>query len=557
MTGKFRHILIAVVLMAAVGMVPMWSAGGQGEAAGTGGAKLTPPGTLPIVEEMVTISAFVAQSSWISDMIDNESTKELEKRTNVHLDLQVVLDEAAAEKKSLLLASGDYPEIFFSGGFNKEDQLLYGMEQGIFQPVNDLIESQGVNVKKVFAHYPELRAGLTAPDGNIYGLPHINECFHCTYSQKMWYNQKWLDNLGLDVPTTTEEFYQVLLAIKENDVNGNGDPNDEIPLMGSIKSWHNPVYDYLMNAFIYNDGASYFDVRNDKLVFVPGEAEWRDGLRYMNKLYGDGLIYPASFTQNREQAQTIGDNPGDALFFAGTAGHIGMYMKIGDEDPYRRHRDYGLLAPLKGPDGVQWSAIYRDFASSLNFVITDKAQYPEVAFRIADYMYSKEGTALMELGPWGHMYVLAEEGELGLTGEQAFYKDIRDQKGHSTVHNFNWGQQATTVRTAEFRASGAVPQEDPLSAAGYELRLFRDTAEKMVPYAPEQWFINVFVDPDDVEEMAQMKTNILDYIRQSAVQFIIGELDIDSDWDSYLAQLKRLNLDKYVLLNQDAWDSMK
>ena len=212
MTGKVRQVLIATILMV-VGIGTMWAAGGQ-EGAATDGVKLTAPGTLPIVEEMVTISAFVAQSSWISDLIDNEATKELEKRTNVHLDLQVVLGEAAAEKKSLLLASGDYPEIFFSGGFSKEDQLLYGMEQGIFQPINDLIDSQGVNVKKVMAHYPELRGGLTAPDGNIYGLPHINECFHCTYSQKMWYNKQWLDDLGLAVPTTTEEFYQVLLAIK-------------------------------------------------------------------------------------------------------------------------------------------------------------------------------------------------------------------------------------------------------------------------------------------------------------------------------------------------------
>ena len=65
------------------------------------------------------------------------------------------------------------------------------------------------------------------------------------------------------------------------------------------------------------------------------------------------------------------------------------------------------------------------------------------------------------------------------------------------------------------------------------------------------------MDPDDVEEMAQMKTNITDYLKQSAVQFIIGELDIESDWDAYIAQLKRLNIDKYVQLQQDARDKMK
>ncbi len=548
MIRNARFLLVAVLVLFSAGAA---FGSGQADDAASGEVKLTPPGTLPIVEELITISGFVAQSAWISDMIDNEATRELEKRTNIKLDLMVVLDEAAAEKKSLLLASGDYPEVFFSGNFNNEDILLFGMDQGIFQPMNDQIDRMGVNVKKIFAYYPELRANITAPDGNIYGLPGINECFHCTYSQKMWINTKWLDNLGLAIPKTTDDFYRVLKAIEANDANGNGDLDDEIPLMGSIKSWHNPVYDFIMNAFVYDDGDSYFASKNGVLSFSPAQPEWREGLRYLRKLYSEELIYPASFTQTREQAQTIGDNPDDALFFAGTAGHLGMYMRIESDPPYDRHKEWAALEPPTGPRGLKVAAIYRDF-SRAKVVITDKAKYPDVAFRLGDYIYGDEGTTLMESGPEGFNWEPALTGDKGLTGAQARFRDLSTAMGHGDVDNFSWGQQAPTVRTAEWRASWAADQ-NLMTVQGYELRLFKETSDKYEPYAPKEWYTRVFMNPDDIEVVAQMKTNIIDYMHQATVQFIVGELDIESDWDAYIAQLKKLDLEEYMDFHQAAW----
>ena len=69
-----------------------------------------------------------------------------------------------------------------------------------------------------------MRDYITTPNGNIYSLPNVDGSLHVQY------NMKWLDNLGLEMPTTTEEFYQVMKAFKEQDANGNGDLNDEIPL---------------------------------------------------------------------------------------------------------------------------------------------------------------------------------------------------------------------------------------------------------------------------------------------------------------------------------------
>ncbi len=79
---------------------------------------------------------------------------------------------------------------------------------------------------------PQVKSLITLLDGKIYGLPHINDCYHCSMSQKMWVYKPWLDKLGLKVPETTDEFEAMLKAFKEKDPNGNGKA-DEIPLSGT------------------------------------------------------------------------------------------------------------------------------------------------------------------------------------------------------------------------------------------------------------------------------------------------------------------------------------
>jgi len=541
--------LIALFALA-LGLAQAVASGGAGEKTAGGSVAVTPAGTLPIVKTPVTISAYATLSPWIQDLRTNDATKELEKRTGIHLELVVVPGEGSNvnERRNLMLASGDFPEIFLSGNFTNADILQYGVEQKIFQPINTLIDKFGANVKKAFAYYPSLQANLTAPDGNIYGLPNINDCYHCTYSQKMWINNGWLQKLGLKMPTTTAEFAAVLKAFKDRDPNGNGKA-DEIPLMGSINSWQNPVHNYLLTAFVYANGSDNITVKDGKLSYSPATEEWRQGLRYIRQLYQDGLIYPASWTQSREQAQQIGDNPDVEILGATTGGHLGMFMRI--EDGYDRPRHWEALAPLKGPQGVQYAAIYQ-YISGASFAITNKAKNPDAAFRLADDLWSEEGTLLMDFGLEGVNWKKAGPNDKGLEGGTAKWTDIRGSAGHGNVYNTDWGQAAPTLRTAEYRA-GWTANQDLLSVAGYELRLHQETKNKFAPYAPKEWFTPVFLNPKQIEEAAQMLTNISDFVNQSTVQFIVGDKDLDKDWDAYIAQLKKLNLDQYIQMNQTAY----
>jgi putative aldouronate transport system substrate-binding protein len=90
------------------------------------------------------------------------------------------------------------------------------------------------------------------------------------------------------MPETTDEFYNLLKAFKTKDPNNHR--ADEIPLSRSAKAWNAKPWDSIMNAFIHNDGSRWIRVRIRKMELAANTPQWRDGPRYMKKLFDEGLV---------------------------------------------------------------------------------------------------------------------------------------------------------------------------------------------------------------------------------------------------------------------------
>ena len=198
------------------------------------GSGLSAPGEFPITQTPVTLSIVTPDATYLSDFNENEFTKWYEEKTNVHVEYTSVPAQSKKEKINLLLASGDYPDIIMNCGLTTADEVTYGTQK-VFQSLNSLIDEHGFYIKDVFEQQANLPGAITSPDGNIYALPNINDAFHTRHTYRAWINTGWLEKLGLAVPTTTDEFYNVLKAFKEQDPNGNGKA-DEIPMTGCNKN---------------------------------------------------------------------------------------------------------------------------------------------------------------------------------------------------------------------------------------------------------------------------------------------------------------------------------
>ena len=543
-----RRLWILSFIFIAFSAPAVFANGGADDEGGTGPA-VNPPGIFPIVDERITMTAFVPSGAEVDDWQDNDFIRYLEDKTNIYLELETAAGTEALQKRNLLLASGDYPEIFITG-FSKSEYQFYG-SQGVFLPLNDLIAEYGINARKAFADYPLAQDNLTMPDGTIYALPDINDCFHCAYAQKMWIYRPWLDKLGLEMPATTEEFKEVLIAFRDRDPNGNG-IKDEIPLSGAISGWFAGVDGFLLNSFVYSHGnlaekELRMFIENGKITAAFAEPGWREGLRYMNDLYSEGLLSGDAFVQDYNQYLQLGENPDVVILGAGTAGHNGVFTQFHSESG--RWLDYTVVPPLAGPDGTRF-ARYNPVYGVGEWTITDRAAHPEAALRLGDAFYEWDLVLHSSHGREGIEWVWAEPGEIGINGRQAVWKALVEYGGGG--RSSWWDQRGPQSRSRDFRL-GEVRKEGP----SLSVILYEETRDKMEPY---QVNTDMIVPPlpfaeDAAAEIIDLESSLSNYVTEMIARFTIGDADIETEWNDYLAELDRIGLPRYIELMQEAYDN--
>jgi putative aldouronate transport system substrate-binding protein len=506
---------------------------------------VNPAGMFPIVKEKVTMKVLVVANALVEDFATNTFTKQLEEKTNIHLEWEVVPSKSAQEKLNLVLASADYPDIIMGFGVTPTQQMIFG-EQGVFLPLNQMIDTYSVDFKKALEKFPLVKESITDTRGNIYALPTVNDCFQCSMSQKMYIYKPWLDKLGLKMPTTTDEFYEVLKAFKEKDPNGNGKA-DEIPLAGAPAPSGSDLALFMMNAFTpYNK--SGLILNNGKIEAAFTKPEWKDGLQYLQKLYAEKLISPQSFTQDTNQLKQMAENPDIAVLGAASANNVSVITQISGKSG--RWLEYVTVPPLKGPKGVQVAALNPFNAGVGQFIITKANKNPEAAFRLADYLYSEEATFPSVNGVEGKQWKKASATDIGLDGKPAKWVELIP---FGQVQNDFWAQSGVFFFDDTIRLSKAADPKTPNLA----YILYKETKEKYDPYKQK---VDTVVPPlylttEQASEMADLSKTITDYGNQMFVRFVTGDVNLEKGWADYLKQLDSMKINRYLQINQEAYDT--
>ena len=535
----------AAMLCAAAMVIPSASV----FAAEDGGAsELTEVGTYPISEEPLEFTMFRTNMPNVEDFQTNDFTKYMEDLTNIKFTFEAAARDDRAEK--LNMEFNTYPDVIMHYA---PDAAKWGVEEGILIPLDDLIEANMPNYMEKMGQYLDQ---MRETDGHIYQLAGLNECYHCQYARKMWVNTHYLEEMGVEVPQTTEEFYEVCKKFVET-------YPDKIAIGGASSGWYVDFVAWLMGSFTLDSGeyGKLALTPDGEIVSAATTEEWREGLRYIKSLYDIGAIYDGNFTQDAEQLRTIMNQEDVPVLFV----PFGTISDGIDSDSNNEvYRQYQCISPLEGPDGTRITPYFKySGLETGSFSITDKCSNPAAVLRWVDYFFSEKGDISAQFGAdEGKDWVWEpNDGSVGLNGEPAMYKISDEAQYSSEVQNHDWQDLVIRYAPAEYRLGAATdPDVDTGTSAGLEKLLYDATKEKQEPYGqkPENGDLDVLPDlkmtADESTELQTIQVEVKNYINSAKVAFITGTKSLDDDWDTYLKELDACGLQTMIDIYQAAYD---
>ena len=529
-----RKKVMAMVLAAVVSVSALAGCGNtaansdQGAAdTGTGEAAAASNESGDESKENITVSMFLQDSADQAISTDLPIIKEITKRTGVNFEFVPApnTEDQFREKFNVTVASGDIPDIMVS---TYRDDMMKVAEQGTFAVLNDYIDQYAPNLKKILDENPEYIRDLRASDGNIYFMPFIG----AVRTFKVWMLRgDWLEKLGLDVPVTLDDWYNVLKAFKEQDPNGNGEA-DEIPY--TTRNTQAGVLAF-MEAFGISgfEANEQFFIEDGKVKYAYTDPRCKDALEFINMLYNEGLIDPEYATNDTNVwlSRLTNEISGSCQDTTARAYALGTQVASANEgsDAY-----FVVVAPPKGPDGTQMTTSQMQPVRGYTAISADSPYIKEIV-QLFDYFYSEEGSLLMNFGIEGETYTM----ENGVPT----YTDIiaKDEQGRSILSMLNiYGHR-------EWAYKQDIGYEDALLDKTYVD--YRNEMEQYIrPTIPALSFTE-----DEREVINSTYTEIQTYKDEMINKFIMGKEPLDN-FDKFVQTLKDMGIDDVLAVEQAAYD---
>lgn len=489
----------------------------------------------PIVDEEIQLT-MMAPGNGIEEWENMELLKDYTEKTNIQFKYVTPPVSDFQTKLNLAFTSGDIGDIIYGAG---TDNLTPGMEvdygeQGVLIPLEELIEEYAPNLKKLLEERPDIKKSITTVDGHIYSLPMVSdETTAQWYTGPLWYNGKWLEELGVEeLPKTTDEFYELLKRFKEEDPNGNGQA-DEIPLLDVKMESSRP---WLLAAFGIKEWG--IEENNGKVRYAPMEEAYKEYLTYMHKLYEEGLLDSETFSQSDEQKKAKGQDSRIGVF-------PDWYSFFTTGEPEEEAVGNPMFYPLTNADSREPVIPLGHGMSRGAFSISESNPNPEASIRWIDYFYSKEGFEYLNMGPEGHLWEWEdeEEGMKQKLGTPEGYESSEDYRGSLTP---DYGITTPSLRN-DLDSLG----EDTL----FEQFIKEETAEKIEPFG-EIGYPLVYLTKEEQKEVNNIEVDLNSYVEQMEAKFITGVEPL-SNWDNYVDTIEKMNIERYVEIHQDAYNRWK
>ena len=461
-------------------------------------------------------------STSVTNFGDSEIGKQLAKDTGINIKYIHPTAGGEADQFSVLLASGDLPDII------NWDWRAYGadkaMDNNYIIKLNDVIEKYAPNLKKLISSDKDLEKMLKTDNGSYYAFPFLRgDDELCTYSGPI-IRKDWLDKIGMEVPETVDEWETMLRKFKT-------ELKVETPLTCTSAAFKDG---FISGAF--DAPYAFFIDDNGKAKYGPIEPGFKDFLVTMNKWFKEGLLDKNVATVTDTGALIMNERSGATFGFVG--GGIGTFL----ENMQKTNPEFNVVgAPypvLKKGERPMIGQKENRYGSAPSTAITTSCKNPELAARFLDYGYSEKGSMIFNFGIEGESYEFAD-------GKPVFTKKITNDPEGRTID----------AMIAQYSLVG--------SSGIFSQRL--DAVNLTRPFEQQQKAVETWSDTDadkhiippiiftqeENNNMGNSISEIETYVSSMVMKFITGVESIDK-YDEFVAQIKKFNIDKVLETYQAA-----
>ena len=558
MKKRTRLAALCMTLCLTIGLL----AGCGGKSApgggGGGGGDVDPASLAFPLAETAEISGLTSFPAGTESEPNNRTIfKRLEEKTNVHVNWKTIQSDQWGDKIQLEMSNvKTLPDFVFSAGFNDTDLLKYA-KQGIIMNLEDYIDKYMPNLCKVFEQAPEYRTMCTDEEGHIWALPWIEQLGYektaiQTVGDMSFINKDWLDFLKLEMPTTVDEFEQVLIAFRDNAdalkkefgiegsiipmscIMNDGDQDPAIIINGFGEGYGDP------------DRGRHIAVSDDKQVVCVANTEgFKKGITWLHKLYDEGLIDTEAFTQEWSTYVAKGKAGRYGVCFSWDVANIAQVSM----DDLIAGKGWVPLPALTADvrNITPQNGSYTSGFDRGRCVVTGACKNPALVCAWLDQMYDPMQSPQNNWGTYGE----DDDFDIFVMG--------KNDKGEDMLQHAPLGDASPVeVREAE-SVNGPLAILDSYYGvyvtcpddAQYRLDWIKDI------YTPDMThkyvFPNVFMTTEDTKEISNLQADITKRINTAKSDWVMNGFS-DADWDTLQSDLQAYGLEKYLSIFQKYLD---
>ena len=513
---------------------------------------------LRICDDKITITVTGRASSNTPDWSKTAMIQYIEDEMGIAMDITTHASDVWKTQLALMQAEDNMPDLTVNGSWDKAQSNQAGMDGYLL----DL--SQYLDIMPNFAAYleanPDYKAYNTAPNGAIYGLAGVSETRSSKNYGGIYVSLADMEKYGFTAEdiSTTEGFYNVLKKIKETDP-------DRIPLCctvdSSVAKAANHVLKAAFGVYVMADNYMLGFDENGKALCYETTDNYKAYINYMNRLYEEKLLDNDCFIMTKDELKTK-IKAGTPVFFSSADA---LMATLGAKDN-TIVRDYYNLIAMKSDLVDEATVMYSSLVSNgTELWVSADTEYPEAICRLIDYcFFTYEGYLLTSFGVEGVSYVLEDDGFGNMVPNDSALFDA-EKSGYENKSKWKWGANvvsgfATTfkrhprdkfIETCSIEELDNVINGDVLSYISYahNEKAVREQSDRCVFVSPGLVYLDT-----EKDKQASLMTDIQTYVKTMKPQFIRGEVDIDAEWNNYVAKINSIGLEELLSIEQAAYD---